>query len=429
MENNERKSNKVIIIVLVVVLLIALGVGGYFGYKYFTNKPDGNQNQANNTNEIDADTKKKVLNIIGLTEDGISERERFNPYSLQLFLASLSDRLASSSDNHDVIINDIDGDSTKRLIYLYALENKMIKSINGSKYDYCYEGSDECQAIITDDYEVIAKKYGITTPAYKLFSKTEQYGNYYLYKDGGTVAPPGTVKDSYEIEKDNNDIIVKYNYSFKLDGEPDKYYGDTEIKATYTFKQDNNEYYLYKVNATTKVNNIASVYNITNAIKYSLPYLDNYGEFNKDYFNDSNFKYEFAVGQAISELENDGIDLNGEDMTWNWRFKYDDFKNFYSKIIGEEFDISKVTIATEDFPYPTIKDNYIYTSFFQGRTGPTQCEFNNVTYDSASNEYVIEYNLNYLEGDNGYTEQTGKCILKYIVENDNKVFKSFFITK
>ena len=32
----ERKSNKKIIIVLVVLLLIALGVGGYFGYKYFT---------------------------------------------------------------------------------------------------------------------------------------------------------------------------------------------------------------------------------------------------------------------------------------------------------------------------------------------------------------------------------------------------------
>ena len=56
MENNERKSNKVVVIVLVVLLVISLGVGGYFGYKYFANKPSSeqqsnNQQKTNNNNQ------------------------------------------------------------------------------------------------------------------------------------------------------------------------------------------------------------------------------------------------------------------------------------------------------------------------------------------------------------------------------------------
>lgn len=244
----DKKKSKAKIIIIVLVVILILGVGGYFGYKYYESMRLNNNSNSNNneTKEIDADTKKKILNIIGLTENGISERDSFNPYSLQLFLASLS-------DNKELILDNISNESKKRLVYLYAVENKLLKTINGSEYEYCYAGSDECQAITSEDYAAITKKYGITTLGNELYSREEQYKNYYLYKDGGTVAPPGTIKDSYEIVKDNNDIIVKYNYSFKLDGEPDKYYGDTEIKAIYTFKQDNNEYYLYKINSDMKI--------------------------------------------------------------------------------------------------------------------------------------------------------------------------------
>ena len=74
MENTERKTNKGLIIVLIVLLLIVLSVGGYFGYKYFTNNTNSEQSQTNNNaNQANNNASQENNNTNNQTNNNSSE--------------------------------------------------------------------------------------------------------------------------------------------------------------------------------------------------------------------------------------------------------------------------------------------------------------------------------------------------------------------
>ena len=162
----------------------------------------------------------------------------------------------------------------------------------------------------------------------------------------------------------------------------------------------------------------------------SLSYFAN--EYNKEYFNDFDFKYEFVLYQALSDLKWDEFTINGDEVTGASRFNYNEFKNYYKKMINEEFDLN---VLSNNNLKPEVKDNYIYTTHYTGGPARTRhFEVKKAMYDERNKEYIIEYDYFNLGDYNEATETferevLGKGNLKYTKDNNSKVFKSFIITK
>ena len=112
-KKKKKKSKKGLIIIIVIVLIIA-AVGGYFGYNYF--KSLNNTKNANVEKKKQADRTKDILNILGLTEDGLKEKNKFDPYSIQTILFSLN-------NDKEVMIDEANSNLKLALIYRYAISN------------------------------------------------------------------------------------------------------------------------------------------------------------------------------------------------------------------------------------------------------------------------------------------------------------------
>ena len=157
-------------------------------------------------------------------------------------------------------------------------------------------------------------------------------------------------------------------------------------------------------------------------------------EYTKEYINDYTFKYRVIEFLAMKDLSYDEYGINGVEVTGAARFKYNDYASYYKKAFNEDFDINKVNADDAD-GYPAVKDGYIYTSYISGATmGNEHFEFKKAMYDEKNKEYIIEleyFNLGeYIESTDTFTHEVlGKATFKYVKNNDNRVFKSFIITK
>ena len=250
----EKKGNK-IIIVLIMIICIGLGIG--IGYLIFHNEDNednkGNEhevqesvinNQEKNKKEIDSTTKKELLDILGLTETGLTKG---NAFGIQMLLLNFD-------VNKEIIINNLSQAKKLDIIATYS-NDELIKQISDDDTPLCPDG---CFGISEDNYNKIAKKYGITDNINSIFNSNLNYNNsdryYYLgkYKDlylfnnaSASLFDEAseTIKDNYKMEIKDDDIYVTYTLDYY-----ETYSENINKTATYTFKQNNdNSFYLYSV--------------------------------------------------------------------------------------------------------------------------------------------------------------------------------------
>ena len=145
----ENKSNKGIIIVLVVLLLISLGVGGYFGYKYFTNKPSREQQENNLKYKlklcINKDEYIEGWNDYYSVDDDISNKSFCGDEKLEIAVESENAKYIDSNKNFVLLLDN-------NVIKIYDVKNKKLNSYNNIETNY-------------KDYYLIAygdKLYGIS---------------------------------------------------------------------------------------------------------------------------------------------------------------------------------------------------------------------------------------------------------------------------
>ena len=167
MENKENKSNKGIIIGLVVLLLIALGVGGYFGYKYFTNsdnsqQPNNNQQNTNNNNNNQTNNKLSDGPIdinSSLVQDLYNKVSKYNYYSFKAPGGVNTNGGFNENDEKNKILNvdsisyDIKFDMT-----ISGLANGSIGTLNCN--DYLSEIE---KAYIDNNYRFFGTSCGISS--------------------------------------------------------------------------------------------------------------------------------------------------------------------------------------------------------------------------------------------------------------------------
>jgi hypothetical protein len=131
------------------------------------------------------------------------------------------------------------------MIYKYAEYNNMLEYVSGEVYPFCKNINGYCQAISVDNYNKIAKLYGIKDDPNLMFDAKMIFDNKYLYvynKPAQTV----TYTHDYSASFDNNDIVIIDNVSGVVINS--KNYITKEV--TYRFKlDDQNNYYLFSVSS------------------------------------------------------------------------------------------------------------------------------------------------------------------------------------
>ena len=67
-------------------------------------------------------------------------------------------------------VNNFSSYDKEEIIWDYARNNELTTHISGDEYESCAAGSGQCLAISVDNYNIIAKKYGITDNGDDLFT-------------------------------------------------------------------------------------------------------------------------------------------------------------------------------------------------------------------------------------------------------------------
>ncbi len=276
-ENNNSNNNKSKgLLVLVILLVIALlGTIGYILYDkgVFSNKNNNEvkQEESNNKNEekkkISDSTKKELLNIIGLTEEGYprtTEESFSNRDVVDMSGYDLAGVFVNLSG--EVIIKNKDYFYLQWLIKTYAHNNNMV-------IEYLITDEKELlklnvvggpsfrNGLSKENYKKIAKLYNLPENGDEIFKKTNEneigiYKDYYVLYPDSFIGEFYNIKDNLSYDSNENEIII--NYNVKLDEINDDYKDKKESELEhinksikYTFKQyDDGSYYLYSVKVT-----------------------------------------------------------------------------------------------------------------------------------------------------------------------------------
>ena len=280
------RKSKGPIFIIILMFLIILGLVGYILYDKgiifksntetkeevkdnTSNKPeekkDNEVSKQDQKKELSNETKKQLLNIIGLTENGYpratvedySNREivDMGGYDLTGIFVNLSG---------EVIIKNKDYSFLQQLIKYYASNNGMIKEYlitdekELSKIN-ALSGASFRNGISKENYKKIAKLYNLPENGDEIFKKVDNeigiYKDYYVLYPDSFISEFYDVKDSLSYDINENDIII--NYNVKLDevneaiknlGKKESELGHINKSIKYTFKQyDDGSYYLYSV--------------------------------------------------------------------------------------------------------------------------------------------------------------------------------------
>lgn len=173
---------------------------------------------------FDNEKVKELLNIIGIYSNNHNDRN--NQQSILI-------------DTHGEI-KDIDSAYKKKmLIFYYAYNNNMLSTISSSEYTLCTNG---CYGLTKDAYYTIANKFGIKDEPENLFNSKYVY-NYYYMIEKNNFKGNYKLKHNISVDEELNDIVITDNLRLtRLDN------GSVDVKIIkYTFKLNNNEYYLHSV--------------------------------------------------------------------------------------------------------------------------------------------------------------------------------------
>lgn len=228
----KKKNKKIMIIIVLIIICLLTGVGFFFLTQ--NSKSENVEDKEETTIEISQETKNELLKIIDLTEEGhellsSDEIKTLGLDSQDYMNLSLNDLLAtylSFSADKDIIINELDDDLKKEIVFKYANKNKMTTVDNCSFY------------LDKDLLDKIKLLYGIENIKFEDSKIINEKYNYNLScsKSKNIVK----IVDSLSFERENNSINILYKV--KLNDDISK-----TIKFTFNQKDDDS-YYLYKVN-------------------------------------------------------------------------------------------------------------------------------------------------------------------------------------
>lgn len=233
-------------IIITALILVVLLLVGYIVYTDFIkdNNTENNgvvekEESKDNNKEVSQTLKDELLDIAGIKLEGESDLSGGDLQSLFL-------------DNSGVI-NEF-SDYTKRIIiYAYSLKHNMLDTFAEDYYDelpMCEAGSGMCLAIKESNYNIIAKKYGISDNGDELYSANSsvgdyltKYNDYYVLGIGGWAVESKLKHDEVTFKYDGDSVIVTDNVSIIYESRAD----DKKV-VTYTFnKDDDGSYYLFSV--------------------------------------------------------------------------------------------------------------------------------------------------------------------------------------
>lgn len=237
----EKKGNKGLVVSLIIFIIISIGLAGYIVYdkdllnlqKNTEVKEENKEKEETTEKEAVTDEKKisydqgsELLNIVGIN----------NNSNLTYLFIQLVDKSG--------VIANFSKEDKQMIIYEYAKNSNLLKSISGEDYDYCNVGSGNCDGITLDDYKIIASKYGLENEINEITTGLEFYNNMYLYGPSAYAITMHDVKHEINAYYQNSDIIIKDSINF-IDSENIS----QNKNKTYTFKlNNNNNYYLYSIN-------------------------------------------------------------------------------------------------------------------------------------------------------------------------------------
>lgn len=147
-------------------------------------------------------------------------------------------------------------------------------------------------------------------------------------------------------------------------------------------------------------------------------------EYDKEYLNDYNFKFVYFVYHADNYINVDETNINGEVETGRRRFNINMFNSFYQRLMGEQFDISKLDKDSfyKASEFPTLEGDYLYTSVYSGYAERPVVYVNTILISDGT--YVDTYNYCELDGVNPNKDKVlGKVYVKYSI--DPKGFTSY----
>lgn len=253
------KKEKIYIGIIVILVLVLGIVIGFLIKGNQNNSADGKNNSNNtteNVKEISDETKKELLNIVGLTEKGYkrmtTEEAKDYDKDVQEKVAkgnyvevsgfSLLRAFADLGKDKEIVIKDASNDNIKSIILKYAMANNLLNH-EVRRTNKAGNGID--MGISFADYKTIAKKYNLNENGETYFNSNYIYNGYYLYDGIGTVSGFAIIEDSMNFETKGKDIVLTYNTKLNYEDEGP---ANSNEKMTFTFKQyDDGTYYLYSV--------------------------------------------------------------------------------------------------------------------------------------------------------------------------------------
>lgn len=230
-----------IIIIVVIASAISFGSGFILGKKMYEEKKkeppkeiqdkpaEEKPQNATNVNEKSEVTEELLdeLKNIGQLDNEDGKISKFTPL---LF--------------YEGILNELSDDDKTRIIYAYALKNKMTISERKGENPDCNPGggSGICICIKVEDFNAIAKKYGFL--GFK--PDADIINNKYYFGDGGEATPYEKTLHNVTYVINGEDIILTDNLTYKYYSNID-HADDTETRE-FTFKKGaDGSYYLYSV--------------------------------------------------------------------------------------------------------------------------------------------------------------------------------------
>ena len=293
--NNKPKKSKKGIIVIILLLLIIAGLCTFIYLKkdvLFNNgNNNNNTNENNNANtnennnnqqqnenkkqELSSADKKKILDIIGLTENGYKRITSGMGYDtnytdgnyIDLGSFDIADFfITSDSGKHTV--NDIVGNNLADFLILYypseekrkAEEN--INDTNNPCYNFDSQVDSGCVTIGENQLNDYLRKYNID---FSKKSKLQKYKEMYIISYTGGISAPFKISDNISFSYDSDDVLVTYNVHLMnvdngLTASLTQFFDSNHVqtsankKIVFRFKTyDDGSFYLYYFTVTNNV--------------------------------------------------------------------------------------------------------------------------------------------------------------------------------
>ncbi len=215
----------IVIVGTVFIMVTSYGIGLKVG-KIAANEVVPEKTEKKDTAITDEELK-NLKQIVGINKDG--------EYDTQIQYLLLNVNGGINKQLTDV--------NKALLVYYYAANHAMLKTIDASTYNVCAAGNGVCQAITTDDYAEIAKKYGVPQEPTTVFDAAHIYEDQYLYTGVVNDVDATYSHSNIEAYRVGDDIALVETLTIKSGAG-----AELEQTVTYLFKSDADDHYsLYSI--------------------------------------------------------------------------------------------------------------------------------------------------------------------------------------